>query len=128
MIRNKSLIICGLSLILLCQIPAKAAAGTGIINWDCLDLSSKQKKQINILDKDWQTLNSDVRPGLLKDQANLKLMLNDPNSSDDKIRELQWKILSKQQMLRYEAMENFLSKRRLLSPKQRVILQQMLSQ
>ncbi|OGH97013.1 MAG: hypothetical protein A2104_09655 [Candidatus Melainabacteria bacterium GWF2_32_7] len=102
---------------------ALAEAKNGIdIRWECLNLTPRQEQKFAEFDKDWERIYSIVRPKLIRDQERLKLILTNPDVSDIQIKELQKQIFIKQEQLRYYALENFLSKRHLLTPKQRIIL------
>jgi len=97
------------------------------INWEYLNLTPKQKHEVAILDKRWKKVNAFIRPQLLSNQQKLKTLLSKPNIPDEEIRELQKQIFLEQTQLRSEALENFLSKKRLLDNKQRQVLLKMLS-
>ncbi|MFH0703131.1 MAG: hypothetical protein V2B14_06315 [bacterium] len=123
---NKFFIKLGIIGILLCG--ASFSAEASRIKWEVFNLTYEQKQEIQDLDSQWQKINYAIRPGLIRDQQQLKLLLTNTDSTDNQIRELQKQIFSKQDQLRYEALENFLSKRRLLTAKQRKMLQKMLSE
>lgn len=117
----------GIAGLLISCIQALADADSININWERLNLTPKQERSIQVFDKEWQQMKSLIRPKLIRDQERLKLMLANPDVSDVQIRELQKQIFVKQEQLRYEALENFLAKRRLLNSHQREILHEMLS-
>lgn len=96
------------------------------IKWDHLKLSNKQKAQIQNLDQQWKEVSSIIHPKLVRDKERLKLMMFNADVSDNDIREVQKQIIAKQDQLRYEALENFLAKRRVLTQKQREMLHKML--
>ena len=97
------------------------------INWLNLDLSEDQKKQITTLNEDWKRVQQLIRPKIIRDQQKLKNVMSNPNADENEIRKLQGDIMLRQKQLRFEATENFLSKRRVLSNPQREKLHKMMS-
>ena len=89
------------------------------INWEKLNLSKEQGKNIEMLDMKWKKINETIRPQILRDQQKLKCVLKNQNATDSEIRQIQMQILMNQNRLKYEALELFLDKRRLLTPIQR---------
>jgi len=87
--------------------------------WEELNLTPAQEQRIKELDKKWQEVRGAIKPKLYRDQDQLKHLMLNPNASDDQIREIHKHIFVQQQQLRYEALENFLAKRRVLTQKQR---------
>jgi hypothetical protein len=96
------------------------------INWEGLHLSRRQARDIRNLDIQWQSIRDLIRPALIRDQECFRLMLINPDVTDNQVREMQKEIFIKQEQLRYEALENFLAKRRVLNGKQRIMLHNML--
>ncbi|EKE03756.1 MAG: hypothetical protein ACD_20C00156G0001 [uncultured bacterium] len=107
------------------NLPAQADTNNISINWECLNLTEKQEQKFALFDQDWEKIQTIIRPKLTRDQERLKLMLTNPNISDTQIKELQKQIFIRQEQLRYYALNNFLSKRRLLTPNQRIMLHEM---
>ena len=101
--------------------------GYGSIDWLNLDLSEDQKKQITTLNEDWKRVQQLIRPKIIRDQQKLKNVMSNPNADENEIRKLQGDIMLRQKQLRFEATENFLSKRRILSNQQREKLHKMMS-
>ena len=101
--------------------------GYGSIDWLNLDLSEDQKKQITTLNEDWKRVQQLIRPKIIRDQQKLKNVMSSPNADENEIRKLQGDIMLRQKQLRFEATENFLSKRRILSNQQREKLHKMMS-
>lgn len=89
------------------------------INWENLDLSDEQEVKIKELNEDWKRIEQLIRPKIIRDQQQLKNVMSNPNADEDLIRKLQRDIMLRQKQLRFEATENFLSKRRILNPDQR---------
>lgn len=89
------------------------------IEWSQLNLNDDQMKRIRELDAQWKSVEQIVRPKIIRDQQQLKNIMNNPNANEDQIRKLQKDIMVRQDQLRYEAIENFLSKRRILNQEQR---------
>lgn len=100
--------------------------GYGNINWLTLDLTTEQKKQIKALNDEWKRVQQLIRPKIIRDQQKLKNVMSNPNADEDQIRKLQSDIMLRQKQLRFEATENFLSKRRILSDPQREKLHKMM--
>ena len=98
------------------------------INWGLLNLSNDQLKRIKDLDTDWERIQQLIRPKIIRDQQQLKNVMSNPNADEDLIRKLNNDIMLRQKQLRFEATENFLSKRRLLTPEQRENLHKMMIQ
>ncbi|MEW5821428.1 MAG: Spy/CpxP family protein refolding chaperone [Cyanobacteriota bacterium] len=92
------------------------------INWSELNLTAEQSVKINQLDEEWKRIQQVIRPRLVRDQQQLKNIMKNPDTDEDRIRKLQNDIMLRQKQLRYEATENFLSKRRVLTPEQREVL------
>ena len=88
------------------------------INWDSLNLTPYQKKRIEMLDREWNFINATIRPGLENEQKLFEKFLNDPCSNEYTLRNLYLQILAKQNQLKYQALEVYLAKRRLLSKSQ----------
>ena len=107
------------------NLPVLADTNNISINWECLNLTEKQEQKFALFDQDWKKIQTIIRPKLTRDQERLKLMLTNPNISDTQIKELQKQIFIRQEQLRYYALNNFLSKRRLLTPNQRIMLHEM---
>ena len=124
---NKYFIELGIAGVLASSLPAMSEDAMNI-KWDSLNLSSKQKLEIQTLDIQWKNVHSSVRPKLTKDQEKLKTLLGNPDISEDQLRTLQRQIFLRKEQLRNEAMENFLSKRRLLNSQQREKLHKMMSE
>jgi len=97
------------------------------VNWNQLNLSSTQQKKINDLDIQWRELEHLVKSKIIRDQQNLKNIIKNPNVQEEKIRNIQRDIMLRQEQLRNEATENFLSKRRILNSKQKIILHKMIT-
>jgi Spy/CpxP family protein refolding chaperone len=97
------------------------------INWGKLNLSSEQMEKIQSLDKEWMRIQQLIRPKIIRDQQQLKNIMSNPEVDEDLIRKLQRDIMLRQEQLRYEATENFLSKRRILTSEQREKLHKMVS-
>lgn len=102
------------------------AKSYGNINWLTLDLTDEQKRQIKTLNDDWKRVQQLIRPKIIRDQQKLKNVMSNPNADEDQIRKLQGDIMLRQKQLRFEATENFLSKRRVLSNEQREKLHKMM--
>lgn len=100
--------------------------GNVSIDWQLLNLTEDQKRKIKELDLQWTSLEQTIRPKILRDQQQLKTIMVNPNADDNQIRKLQKDIMIRQEQLRYEATENFLSKRRLLNDEQRQKLHKMM--
>ncbi|MDD3149910.1 MAG: hypothetical protein PHV68_03670 [Candidatus Gastranaerophilales bacterium] len=98
------------------------------IDWMALGLSQTQQLQICKLDEDWAMKSGDLKKDLQEFQKQLRILMKNPNSLDKNIKETQWQIFIKQQQLQYEAVENFLAKRRLLNYNQRIKLHKMISE
>lgn len=96
------------------------------INWTQLNLSEDQAKKMNELDDQWGRIEQLIRPKIIRDQQQLKNIMSNPNADDEQIRNLQRDIMTRQEQLRFEATENFLSKRRILNTKQREVLHKMM--
>ena len=128
MIKNcfTKIIVAGVILIECSPVLAKSYCPVEI-KWNRLRLSDKQKVQIQSLDQQWKETNAIIRPALERDKARLKSLISNPAMPDNAIREVQKHIIAKQDQLRYEALENFLAKRRILTLKQRETLHKMLS-
>jgi len=103
-----------------------SAADVNDINWNKLNLTQYQATQINKLDDEWDLINSKIKPDLINNQKKLKVMLTDPNATECAIRNLYIEIILEQEHLKYQALEIFLAKRRLLKRDQLVKLHQML--
>lgn len=97
------------------------------VNWNQLNLNTVQQKRINELDNQWKQLENLVKPKIIRDQQTLKNIIKNPNVKESNIRQLQKDIMLRQEQLRNEATENFLSKRRLLNSNQKTQLHKMLS-
>lgn len=104
------------------------AKGMNTIDWNELDLSKSQMETIQKLDEDWSQVEQLIRPKIIRDQQQLKNVMGNPDADENLIRKLQNDIMLRQKQLRYEATENFLSKRRVLSPDQRKKLHQQMIQ
>lgn len=98
------------------------------INWSELNLSKDQQNSIKKLDQEWSRVEQLIRPKIIRDQQQLKNVMSNPNADDNLIRKLQNDIMLRQKQLRYEATENFLSKRRLLNQDQRKMLHKQMIQ
>jgi Spy/CpxP family protein refolding chaperone len=98
------------------------------IEWSDLSLTEDQLSKIQELDEEWKRVEQLIRPKIIRDQQQLKNIMSNPHIDEDQIRKLQRDIMLRQEQLRYEATENFLSKRRLLNTKQRETLHKMMSQ
>lgn len=112
------------------SVPCRKAPVSGMvnINWSGLELTNEQMVQMESLDNQWQKVQQMVRPKLIRDQQTLRNVITNPNLNEDYIRKLQRDIMLRQEQLRYEATENFLSKRRLLNKDQREKLHKMMKQ
>lgn len=98
------------------------------VDWNEIGLSSTQQMQICKLDEEWAVKSSDLKKDLYEFQKQLRILMKNPNSLDKSIKEAQWQIFIKQQQLQYEAVENFLAKRRLLNHAQRNKLHNIISE
>ena len=127
MLSNKILLT--LLIVFLLNFPAVASSrdNSNYIDWSSFNLSLRQINQIRVYDNDWKIRSSILKSDLIKYQKRLKYLFSDPNAKNSDIRELQWQIFVKQQQLQYEALENFLNKRQVLSYEQRVRLHQILT-
>ena len=96
------------------------------INWAHLNLTNDQSKKIKELDAQWERIQQLIRPKIIRDQQQLKNVMSNPNADEDLIRKLNNDIMLRQKQLRFEATENFLSKRRVLTTGQRETLHKMM--
>jgi hypothetical protein len=97
---------------------------SGKVNWASLDLSPQQQSEIGRLESEWRNLYASLYPQILRDRAELKRLLNEPNASPQKVMELESRIQANEQKLGSEATRIFLNKKNNLNPVQRVKLQQ----
>jgi len=102
--------------------PAFSQKDDFIINWNCLNLSPNQAEQIRDIDYDWLETSSKILPKLHHYEIQLQQKLSDPRSNEKEILELQKKIFVEKERLQKEALENFLSKKRLLNEPQKAKL------
>ncbi len=103
---------------MLMLVNAKAGFCYHDFDWKSLNLTPSQAQKIKQLDGNWENINKKTLPHLKKDQIKLKKALKSPNISENSIRDLYISIMMQQQRLRYNAIEIFLAKRRLLNEKQ----------
>lgn len=96
------------------------------INWDDLNLSSRQKMDICKLDTHWKEISTDLRQSLSRYQNQLKIQLSDRFSTDCDIKYSQKQIQLRQQQLQNEATDTFLKKRQVLNQDQRAKLHEMI--
>jgi Spy/CpxP family protein refolding chaperone len=97
---------------------------SGKVNWASLDLSPQQQSEIGRLESEWRNIYASLYPQILRDRAELKRLLNEPNTNTQKVMELESRIQANEQKLGSEATRIFLNKKNNLNPVQRVKLQQ----
>ncbi|MDX2083983.1 MAG: hypothetical protein SFZ03_01170 [Candidatus Melainabacteria bacterium] len=99
-----------------------------LVRWDMLNLSVDQRQKLDSLDKDWKDTYVQVYPQIIRDREELRHLINQPNSDDNRIMLLQNRIHQNEERLRNEATQTFLSKRKLLRPDQMGRFRQMMIQ
>jgi Spy/CpxP family protein refolding chaperone len=97
------------------SLPAFSQKESFQINWDCLNLSPNQTEKIQVIDSSWRKKSSKILPRLHSYQEQLQEELSNPKADEKEIMELQKKVFIERQKLQEEALENFLSKKRILN-------------
>jgi len=109
-------------------LPSSAEDEHSAINWSKLKLSLEQDRQIQQLDKDWQSNLSELKPPMMEDQKRLAKLLTTYDSDSVEIMALQQAIAQKREKLIALATTNFLKKRQLLTENQQHELSSMIQQ
>lgn len=90
-----------------------------VVDWSTLNLNSDQTNKILKLDAEWQNKSKALLPKLKENQQKLNQILNNPNSTDQQIRDINKQVTNMELDLQNLAMENFLAKRNILTIDQR---------
>jgi Spy/CpxP family protein refolding chaperone len=101
-------------------------AANEFVNWDSLGLTSSQSSEIEEREAEWKRTYATLYPQIQRDKARLRQLLNAPSSDPAEVMELQARIQDNEEKLRSEATRTFLHKKNVLTPNQRVKLQQIL--
>ncbi len=97
-----------------------------MVDWQQLDLSPNQDREIQKLDTEWRGMYSQLNPQIQQDRNRLRKMLGEPQPDEARIMELQSRIQRNEDRLRREATKIFLHKKNQLSPGQKQRLHKMM--
>ncbi|MBK9203329.1 MAG: hypothetical protein IPL73_13035 [Candidatus Obscuribacter sp.] len=103
-----------------------AASGSCCVDWTKLDLSPQQKSQIDSLEGQWLKDFGDIAPQIREEQLKLQKLLSEHNPDSMQIVQLQQSIARRKEQLNLVAMQNYISKKKLLSEKQQTMYERMI--
>ncbi|MCK7482571.1 MAG: hypothetical protein M0C28_39760 [Candidatus Moduliflexus flocculans] len=104
---NKFVVVLGISFLFLLNNVAFAQNCSVNIDWQSLNLTPKQVREIYRLENEWKMTKASIMPKLISDQEALKLYISNPETQDEQLREVHAKISLKQHQLQQLALENF---------------------
>jgi Spy/CpxP family protein refolding chaperone len=116
----------GMLLLLAFTHPALAGDPT-YVRWNALHLDPSQETQLSRLDEQWKKIYTERSPQLQRDRAELRRLMFSPQANDKEIMALRERIHKSEELLRVEAMKSFIQKKNVLTPGQRMQLQQLFS-
>lgn len=99
-----------------------AAAPSGTINWDILNLTPDQVKQINIIRINYSKKAIQLKADIKLKQLDIQNQLMSPAPNPSLVRKLLQEKLAKESELQAASLESFLAIKKLLTPEQLVIL------
>jgi hypothetical protein len=91
-----------------------------------LTLSPQQKSQIDSLEGQWLKDFGDIAPQIREEQLKLQKLLSEHNPDSMQIVQLQQSIARRKEQLNLVAMQNYISKKKLLSEKQQTQYERMI--
>lgn len=103
-----------------------AASGGCCVDWTKLELSPQQKSQIDNLESQWLKDFGEIAPQIREEQLKLQKLLSEHNPDSMQIVQLQQSIARRKEQLNLVAMQNYISKKKLLSEKQQTMYERMI--
>ncbi len=105
-----------------------SGSSSGCIDWSKLELSPQQSNQVQQLEQQWYKESGEILPQIREEQLKLQKLLAEHNPDSMQIVGLQQSIARRKEQLNLAAMQNYLSKKKLLNDKQQLQFEQMIQQ
>ena len=102
------------------------ATSSCCIDWSKLNLTAQQNTQIQGLEQQWYKEFNEISPQLRDDRVRLQKAIADHNSDPVQIMALQQSVARKKEQLSNAAMQNYLSKKKVLNETQQKQLEEMI--
>ncbi len=125
-----SLLVSGLTELTFAQacLAQPSEGGSGCIDWNKLELTPQQNSQIQQLEQQWYKESGEILPVIREEQLKLQKLIGEHNPDSLQIVALQQSIARRKEQLNLAAMQNYLSKEKILNDKQNMQFEQMIQQ
>lgn len=121
---------CGVELMLadpgLAQETVPGQTGQSCVDWTKLELTGGQKSQIESLENQWLKDYNEIAPQIREDQLKLQKLLVEHNPDSMQIMTLQQSIARRKEQLNLCAVQNYISKKKVLNERQQTQYEQLM--
>ena len=115
-----------ISFLMLPEVDAQAESKAKKVNWESLNLSPDQTKNINQYEYEWENTYTQVAPEIDHDKQDLMRELGAPNPDHGRVMQLQNRISQNKQRLQNTSMSVYLKKKQQLNDDQKDKLKRMM--